>query len=1193
MVNLIMLRLLIRKRIHSFIQNSILQSVSALVLCLLANIPNLSAQTHQQAGNGNPIIPGYFADPTVKKFGDTYYIYATTDGNGGGFGPSQVWVSKDFVNWSLQDMNWPTTHHYWAPDVTQGADGKYYLYYCQPVEIFGASAHTPVGPWTSLLPKGKPIVPNFLVPNVITLDGQTFKDDDGKYYMYWGTWGIYPNHGCGVGLLNPDMKSFAQLAQIPNTVAKDFFEAPFMFKRKGIYYLTYSSGYCEDGSYRVQYATSKTGPMGPFVFGKNNPILATNNDGTVHGPGHESVLQQGDDFYMIYHRHNNPHSGGGYHRQIAADKITFDEEGNIEKITPSHNGVGFLGKNVNPHANLALGTKVKASSFYSSDFKPDFAVDDNNGTLWKAKNNIGPATLEIDLGSVKAVKSIHTQFEYATWYYQYLIDYSADGKIWKTYADRSKNTQHGSPMVDFAFVNARYLRLKILETEYPGLNKGVWNIKVFDNAEYRPITATTIKKAENLQRYHPQGLLVNLDASKFKTGETVRQWQNLGKLKGSFTAFGHNAVASILAGKKALVFDGENGMKSDFMAPLSLKGNSSFTVAMWVYNPDIAPEEPVIAWTARGGVDLTNAAIGYGSHPKWGAASHWGWPDMAYKKLPEAAKWHHIAITFDGTMEKLFVDGKLDREDRKMLFINNLSNFFLGSNTDKSAGFSGAISSLKLYDIPLTEAGIIRETHSDTKINELVYLNAAALTEGKLSDWKNEGTALGSLITTAVKPVVGIVSNHMGVTLQKDNRLHFNQKAKSNIDFNKPFSMALQAYADQNASFMINMGGKLGALNINGKGRWCNVLAVFNGKQLSLYLDGLLQHQTDRIKTAGGEFYLESKNSDLTIAGFYLYNYAFNATGAEKQYKNWKLTLPPFEPKAAFDEKPLALSPNMISMQAFPVKLPGSNMEYQFTEIATGQNSGWIKSDRYTDFTVAANNSYGYTVRVRDHFGNVSLASAPEKVNTAVNLFVIKNDTSGLTFDKEKQSIVSSFWDGLMGKADQVAKKDGTLTLVSTKSAWDGSENMGPFLYKTITGNFIAEVMVDDLSGLKEKKANGANDVGLMVKGLSNQTGLVQNSVMLGWNIGNITTNLDSRGRKQLNNASGWNFYKYLQIQRKGNVFYLRGSKDAKYWQELPGSPMLRSDWENKPVQVGPYQATYGENSGYGSFNGFKIIQVK
>jgi beta-xylosidase len=166
-------------------------------------------------GNGNPIIPGYFADPTVKKFGDTYYIYATTDGNGGGLGPSQVWTSKDFVNWTMQDMNWPTTHNYWAPDVALGNDGKYYLYYCQPtVEIYGASAASPVGPWTPLFADNKPVLTNLYVPGVITLDGQTFKDDDGKFYMTWGTWGIYPGYGCGVGLLNADMKSFAKTAKI-------------------------------------------------------------------------------------------------------------------------------------------------------------------------------------------------------------------------------------------------------------------------------------------------------------------------------------------------------------------------------------------------------------------------------------------------------------------------------------------------------------------------------------------------------------------------------------------------------------------------------------------------------------------------------------------------------------------------------------------------------------------------------------------------------------------------------------------------------------------------------------------------------------------------------------------------------------------------------------------------------------------
>ena len=91
--------------------------IKHLLLLILLVCLNVQAKTkgQQTAWNspqaGNPIIPGYFADPTVRKFGDTYYIYATTDGNGGGLGPSQVWVSKDFVNWTIMPMNWPTTYH--------------------------------------------------------------------------------------------------------------------------------------------------------------------------------------------------------------------------------------------------------------------------------------------------------------------------------------------------------------------------------------------------------------------------------------------------------------------------------------------------------------------------------------------------------------------------------------------------------------------------------------------------------------------------------------------------------------------------------------------------------------------------------------------------------------------------------------------------------------------------------------------------------------------------------------------------------------------------------------------------------------------------------------------------------------------------------------------------------------------------
>ena len=74
------------------------------------------AQQWNTPGAANPFVPGYFADPTIRKFGDAYYLYATTDGTGNGYGPAQVWVSYDFRNWKNLVMNWPTTEVVWAPD---------------------------------------------------------------------------------------------------------------------------------------------------------------------------------------------------------------------------------------------------------------------------------------------------------------------------------------------------------------------------------------------------------------------------------------------------------------------------------------------------------------------------------------------------------------------------------------------------------------------------------------------------------------------------------------------------------------------------------------------------------------------------------------------------------------------------------------------------------------------------------------------------------------------------------------------------------------------------------------------------------------------------------------------------------------------------------------------------------------------
>ena len=81
-------------------------------------------------------------------------------------------------------MNWPTTEVVWAPDVVQQPDGTFRYYYCEPCNINIGESTSPVGPWKNILGKDDAVmVPDRYVHNVITLDPQLFRDDDGSEYL--------------------------------------------------------------------------------------------------------------------------------------------------------------------------------------------------------------------------------------------------------------------------------------------------------------------------------------------------------------------------------------------------------------------------------------------------------------------------------------------------------------------------------------------------------------------------------------------------------------------------------------------------------------------------------------------------------------------------------------------------------------------------------------------------------------------------------------------------------------------------------------------------------------------------------------------------------------------------------------------------------------------------------------------------
>jgi xylan 1,4-beta-xylosidase len=672
------------------------------------------------AGAGNPILPGWFADPTIKKFGDIYYIYATTDNEMLASGAPTVWYSKDFKNWYNYIMEIPSFSakaitNFWAPDIIEGDDGKYYLYFgnCEiGCNIYGYVSDSPVGPWEKLSDQDVPVISNgYPRENFPSLDAQFFKDTDGKIYGYWGTW-VHYNGGYAVGELNKSkMSEMVHSTNIPLAQTPAPFEAAYMMKKGSKYILMYSGASCHDETYNVRYSYSDS-PYGPFTPGKNNPILSTNESQTVHGPGHHSVLQENDDYYIVYHKHDYPMTRGGLARQVCIDKMIFENDSTIKTVVPSNKGIEDLVKSAVPE-NIAFKAKTTASSFYhlkstqyDYEYKPSYATDDNNATMWKAADNTTPQYLIVDLGSEQKIKRVMTQFEFASYYYQYKLEYSLNGKKWNHYADKSKNRTAGSPMIDDNDVNARYIKLTVLATEKTGLYAAVWNIKVCSSLFDLPLKLKNAASKIVPAVKSSKKLLVDLDAGKISDINTI---PNKGSIGGIFTKSGDISLEKP-EGIKAFHF--KNGAFTlDKSVPKSLAWNGSYTVATWVKNPEIANEGEIIAsWCDRTEFGLANSynALAYNSG-SYGAGVHLDSHfDMKFNKTPEANKWHYIVLTFDGVVEKMYVDGILDNSQNMLLSSAiDKAKIIIGAS-DIGENFSGFIASLRMYDYAISQEDLLQ-----------------------------------------------------------------------------------------------------------------------------------------------------------------------------------------------------------------------------------------------------------------------------------------------------------------------------------------------------------------------------------------------------------------------------------------------------------------------------------------------------
>lgn len=297
----------------------------------------------------NPVVRPVAADPSLIKAQDgRYYLYATADNAGDGYRVIPIYVSDDLVNWSFagtvfkERPSWKEKGGVWAPDISYDR-GTYSIYYAystwgDPNPCIGlATAKSPMGPWTDL---GRAVFCSEDIGVKNSIDAFAW-NEKGKRTLIWGSFnGIY-----AVGMSPDGTRASGEKVRI----ADNRFEAPFVLRRNGYYYLFVSAGTCCEGdksTYHVIIGRSKslTGPYldraGKDLNAGGGTLILKGNGGWA-GPGHNAIVtDDAGQAWIVYHampRNSARFENGTNRREALIDPITWTSDGwpEIEGGVPS------------------------------------------------------------------------------------------------------------------------------------------------------------------------------------------------------------------------------------------------------------------------------------------------------------------------------------------------------------------------------------------------------------------------------------------------------------------------------------------------------------------------------------------------------------------------------------------------------------------------------------------------------------------------------------------------------------------------------------------------------------------------------------------------------------------------------------------------------------------------------------------
>lgn len=237
----------------------------------------------------NPIIPGFYSDPSICRVGEDYYLVTSTFEY---FPGVPVFHSKDLVNWKQighvihRKEQIPENLNTFAATIRHH-EGTFYMITTNISQggNFYMTATNPAGPWSDPVWIDMP-----------EIDPDLFFDDNGKAYV---TTSLFE-----LAELDLETGKVGERKKIWNSTGGRYPEAPHIYKKDGFYYLMAAEGGTEE-AHMVTMAKSHN-IWGPYIDNPANPIATQvkvpGMGKPIQGAGHADIVQAHDNsWWMVLH----------------------------------------------------------------------------------------------------------------------------------------------------------------------------------------------------------------------------------------------------------------------------------------------------------------------------------------------------------------------------------------------------------------------------------------------------------------------------------------------------------------------------------------------------------------------------------------------------------------------------------------------------------------------------------------------------------------------------------------------------------------------------------------------------------------------------------------------------------------------------------------------------------------------------